>query len=202
MRHRKVFCNCTDRTDNYMYLQKPVLEQIASSKDKWDIEKFSLLSLQLIIDYDVSQDILPQTFWFLVPRWFMTRGGFGQTFGKVPPLTLYWPKLLSLYHAGLNWLFAASWFKVATLPRDALLSDQWPDVTSQWNTKQDRRVNGRNVAVLAPVSGAHFNWIVLISQPLTVLIIQMVRVVDVDYITLNPHACSCSCFLSLPPRQK
>ena len=57
------------------------------------------------------------------------------------------------------------------------------------------------MAVLAPVSGAHFNWIVLISQPLTVLIIQMVRVVDADYITLNPEACSCSCFLSLPPAE-
>ena len=50
--------------------------------------------------------------------------------------------------------------------------------------------------VLARVSGAHFNWIVLISQPLTVLIIQMVRVVDVDYITLN-HAVAVLCFCSL-----
>ena len=51
-----------------------------------------------------------------------------------------------------------------------------------------------NVDVLAPISGAHFNWIVLISQPLTVLIIQMVRVVDVDYITLN-HAVAVAGFV-------
>ena len=62
-------------------------------------------------------------------------------------------------------------------------------------TLRTRRVNGEMCwDVLARVSGAHFNWIVLISQPLTVLIIQMVRVVDVDYITLN-HAVAVLLFL-------
>ena len=74
-----------------------------------------------------------------------------------------------------------------------------PDVTSLLHGKISRMLNGRNVDVLAPISGAHFNWIVLISQPLTVLIIQMVRVVDVDC----PHpACSCICCCSGPGRIK